>query len=148
MLCPHFPGLSKFVMYVESVFPCYFSLNMKVIRIYYLLLINPCKFSSGYLYFPQNLEDIKDPIFFKEKHKLIASLFMLQQCYVFFISEQITEHKFGALLEISDKFNPKSNVFSCMVLQCWHNILGGFITILYCLTLKKYSGVVVLLERP
>ena len=34
-----------------------------------------------------------------------------------FISEQIAEHTFGALLEISDKFITKLNVFSCMILQ-------------------------------
>ena len=34
-----------------------------------------------------------------------------------FISEQIVEHRFGALLEISDKFITKLNVFSYMILQ-------------------------------
>ena len=34
-----------------------------------------------------------------------------------FISEQIRENRFGALLEISDKFITKFNVSSYMVLQ-------------------------------
>ena len=34
-----------------------------------------------------------------------------------FISEQIAENRFGALLEISDKFITKFNVFSYMILQ-------------------------------
>ena len=34
-----------------------------------------------------------------------------------FISEQIAENSFGALLEISDKFITKFNVFSYMILQ-------------------------------
>ena len=34
-----------------------------------------------------------------------------------FISEQITECRFGALLEISDTFSFKLNVFSYMILQ-------------------------------
>ena len=29
---------------------------------YYLVLINPFKFMSGYLYFPNNLKDMKDHI--------------------------------------------------------------------------------------
>ena len=136
MLCPHFPGLSKFVMYVESVFPCYFLLNMKVIRIYYLLLINPCKFFSGCLYVPYNLEELKDPKFFKEKHKLIASLFMLQQCYVFSFQNKLQSTGLEPCQRLVINLT-RLNVFSCMILQCWHNILGGFITILYCVTLKN-----------
>ena len=34
-----------------------------------------------------------------------------------FISEQIAENRFGALLEISDKFVIKFNVFSYVILQ-------------------------------
>ena len=30
------------------------------IWVYYLVLINPHKFMSGYLYFPNNVKDIKD----------------------------------------------------------------------------------------
>ena len=36
---------------------------MKVIWVYYLLLINHYKFMSAYLYFPYNLNDIKDYIY-------------------------------------------------------------------------------------
>ena len=45
---------------MDSMFPCHSLLNMKVILLYYLVLINPYKFMSGYLYFPNNLKDIKD----------------------------------------------------------------------------------------
>ena len=45
---------------MDSMFPCYSLLNMKVIWLYYLVLINPFKFMSGYLNFPNNLKDIKD----------------------------------------------------------------------------------------
>ena len=38
-----------------------------------------------------------------------------------FISEQITECMFGALLEISGTFSSKLNVFSHMIWQCWFN---------------------------
>ena len=38
-----------------------------------------------------------------------------------FISE--VQYRFGALLEIGDKFSSKLNVFSFMILQCWVNIL-------------------------
>ena len=38
-----------------------------------------------------------------------------------FISEQITECKRGALLEISDTFSSKLNDFSFMIWQCWLN---------------------------
>ena len=34
-----------------------------------------------------------------------------------FISEQIAENRFRALLQISDKLITKLNIFSCMVLQ-------------------------------
>ena len=34
-----------------------------------------------------------------------------------FISEQIAENRFGALLEINDKFITKFNVFSYVILQ-------------------------------
>ena len=37
--------------------------------------------------------------------------------FVTFFSEQIAENRFGALLEISDKFITKLNFFSCMILQ-------------------------------
>ena len=68
-----------------------------------------------------------------------------------FISEQIAENRFGALLEISDKFITKFNVFMflCfyffnvyMILQ--KKNLENFKTILYNF---KNSGLEVLLER-
>ena len=43
---------------MESMLPCYSLLDMKVVWVKYLLLINPYKFVSGYLFF--NLEEIKD----------------------------------------------------------------------------------------
>ena len=47
---------------MDSMFPCYSLLNMKVIWLYYLVLINRYKFMSGYLYFPNNLKDIEEHI--------------------------------------------------------------------------------------
>ena len=44
---------------MDSMLPRYSLLNMKVIWLYYLVLINPDKFMSGYLYFPSNLKDHK-----------------------------------------------------------------------------------------
>ena len=44
------------------MFPCYSLLSIKVIWFYYLVLINPFKFMSVYLYFPNNLKDEKDDI--------------------------------------------------------------------------------------
>ena len=44
------------------MFPCYSLLSIKVIGFYYLVLINPFKFMSVYLYFPNNLKDEKDDI--------------------------------------------------------------------------------------
>ena len=58
---------------------------------------------------------------FKEKLNLYLRLIFYSTIrFVFetaFISEQITENSFGALLEISDKFVTKFNVFSYMILQ-------------------------------
>ena len=45
---------------MDSMFPCYSLLSIKVIWLYYLVLINPYQFMSEYLYFPNNLKDIKD----------------------------------------------------------------------------------------
>ena len=50
---------------MDSMFPCYSLLNMKVIWLYYLVLINRYKFMSGYLYFPNNLKDIEDRIIYR-----------------------------------------------------------------------------------
>ena len=52
----------------------------------------------------------------------MATPYILQQYYRFvfetvFISEQFAENRFGALLEISDRFITKLNVFSYMILQ-------------------------------
>ena len=51
-----------FLVFKNSVFPCYSLRNMKVIWLYYLVLINHYKFINGHLYFPNNLKDIKDHI--------------------------------------------------------------------------------------
>ena len=45
-----------------------------------------------------------------------------------FISEQIRENRFGALLEISDKFITKFNVFSYIFLQSDLKQFGKFQT--------------------
>ena len=101
------------------------------------MLSFPYKFRSGYLHFPNNLKGIKDHIqadmisckiffqlmvtVFKEKLNLqLPLIFYSSIRFVFetaFISEQIAENSFGALLEISDKFITKFNVFSYMILQ-------------------------------
>ena len=58
---------------------------------------------------------------FKEKLNLyLPIIFYSRIKFVFeiaFISEQIAENRFGALLEIIDKFITKFNVFSYMILQ-------------------------------
>ena len=58
---------------------------------------------------------------FRENLNLYLSLIFYSSIrFVFetvFISEQIAENKLGALLEISDKFMTKFNVFSYMILQ-------------------------------
>ena len=92
---------------------------------------------SGYLYFPNELKDIKDHIYtylisfeiffqlmvtvFKENLNLqLPLVFYSSIRFVFetiFISEQIAENRFGALLEISDSLTTKLNVFRYMILQ-------------------------------
>ena len=85
---------------------------------------------SSYLYFPNNLKDIKDHI--KDYIISCKENINLQLPYSFcrillivieaaFISEQITECRFGALLEISDTFSRKLIIFSYMICQCWLN---------------------------
>ena len=59
------------------------------------------------------------------------------------ISEQITEGRFGALLEISDLLSSKLKAKCSAGLI---NILESFRTILY--DFEKHSGVIVLLEMP
>ena len=55
-----------------------------------------------------------------------------------FISEQIVENKFGALLEICDKFITKFNVFSYMILQFRLKTVWK-ISKPYCMTLKTVA---------
>ena len=68
----------------------------------------------------QNLFPI-DGKSFQRKPKHIATLYIYNSVrFLFetiFISEQIAENRFGDLLEISDKFIPKVNVFSYMILH-------------------------------
>ena len=113
---------------------------------------------SGYLYFPNNLKDIKDHIqadmisckiffqlmvtVFKEKLNLqLPLIFYSSIRFVFekaFISEQIAENRFGALLEISDKFTTKFNVFGYMILQFRLKTVWK-ISKPYCMTLKTMA---------
>ena len=76
---------------------------------------------------------------FKEKLNVYLPLiFYSSISFVFetvFISEQIAENRFGALLEISDKFITKFNVFSYMVLQFRLKTIWK-ISKPYCMTLK------------
>ena len=51
---------------------------------------------------------------FKESSDTVVFRFVFETV---FISEQTVENRFGALLEISDKFITKFNVFSYMILQ-------------------------------
>ena len=53
-------------------------------------------------------------IFFKESIVTVVLRFVFETV---FISEQTVENRFGALLEISDKFITKFNVFGYMILQ-------------------------------
>ena len=55
-----------------------------------------------------------------------------------FIAEQIVENRFGALLEISDKFITKFNVFSYMILQFRFKTVWK-ISKPYCMTLKTVA---------
>ena len=55
-----------------------------------------------------------------------------------FIAEQIVENRFGALLEISDKFITKFNVFSYMILQFRLKAVWK-ISKPYCKTLKTLA---------
>ena len=113
---------------------------------------------SSYLYFPNNLTDIKDHIqtgmvsckiffqlmvtVFKEKLNLqLPLIFYSSIRFVFetvFISEQIAENRFEALLEISDKSITKFNVFSQMILQFRLKTVWK-ISKTYCMTLKTVA---------
>ena len=55
-----------------------------------------------------------------------------------FISKKIAENRFGALLEISDKFITKFNVFSYMILHFRLNTVWK-IPEPYCMTLKTVA---------
>ena len=55
-----------------------------------------------------------------------------------FISEQIVENRFEALLEISDKFITEFNVFSYMILQFRVKTVWK-ISKPYCMTLKTVA---------
>ena len=121
----------------------------------YVMLCYPYKLMSDYLYFPNNLKDKEDHIqaymisckiffqlmvtVFKEKLNLqLPLIFYSSIRFVFetvFISEQIAENRFGALLEISDKFITKFNVFSYMILQFRLKTVWE-ISKPYCMTLK------------
>ena len=116
------------------------------------------KFTRGFLYLPNKLKDINDhiqanliscTIFFqlmvtavKEKLNLqLPHIFYSRIRFVFettFISEQIADNRFGALLEISDKFITKFNVFSCMILQFRLKTVWK-ISKPYCMTLKTVA---------
>ena len=92
---------------------------------------------SGYCYVSNNLKDIKDHIwaymisykiffhsmvtvFKQRKPKLSLSLIFYSSIRfasgTAFVSEQIVENRFRALLEISGKFVTKFNVFGYMIL--------------------------------
>ena len=115
------------------------------------------KFMSGCLYFSNNLQDIKDHIqagmtnckiffqlivkVFKKVNLQLPLIFYSSIRFVFekaFISEQIAENRFGALLEISDKFITKFNVFSYMILQFRLKTVWK-ISKPYCMTLKTVA---------
>ena len=95
---------------------------------------------SGCLHFLNNLKYIKDlmqdyitscKIFFtiksnsfQRKHELMTTPFSFQSSLLFVIEAILISeknyrvHRFGALLEISDTFSSKLDVFSHMILQC------------------------------
>ena len=120
MLFYHFSDLRNLVKCMDRMFPCYSLLNMTLIWLYYIVLINPYNFISGYLYFSNNLrhkrpyiglyDNLKNlsPIngnSFQRKPKLIPTSYILQYIiFMFktvFILEQIAENSFGALQEIT-----------------------------------------------
>ena len=52
----YFPDLGNLVNYKEIMFPCYSSLSIKVIWVYYFLSVNHYKFIISHLNFPNNLK--------------------------------------------------------------------------------------------
>ena len=121
---------------------------------YVIILSCSYKFLNSYLYIPNNLKDEKDHIqadiisykiflqlmvtVFKEKLSLqLPLIFYSSIRFLFetaFISEQIEENRFGALLEISDKCITKT-VFSYMILEFRLKTVWK-ISRPYCMTLK------------
>ena len=89
----------------------------------------------------QNLSPINGNSF-QRKTKLIATLIFYSSIrFVFqteFISEQIAEKRFGDLLEISNKFISKFNVFSYIILQFRLKTVSK-ISKPYCMTLKTVT---------
>ena len=79
---------------------------------------------------------------FKEKLNVYLPLIVYSSIsFVFetvFISEQIAENRFRALLEISDKFMSRFNVFSFMILQFRLKTVRK-ISKPYCMTLKTVA---------
>ena len=79
---------------------------------------------------------------FREKLKLLLLLIFYGSIrFVFetaFISKQIAENRFEALLEISDKFITEFNVFSYMILQFRFKTVWK-ISKPYCMTLKTLA---------
>ena len=118
----------------------------------------PYKFMKGYLHFSNNLKDIKYHIqadmisckiffqlmvtVFKEKLNLqLPLIFYSSIRFVFetaFISEQSAENRFRGLIEISDKFIAKFNVFSYMILHVRLKTVWK-ISKPYCMTLKTVA---------
>ena len=86
---------------------------------------------------------------FQRKAKVINIIFCSSIRFVSetaFISEQITENRFGALLEVRDKFITKFNFFSYTILQFRLKTVWK-ISKPYCMYDFKNSVKVVLLER-
>ena len=78
----------------------------------------------------------------KEKlHLQLSLIFYITARFWFetiFISEQIAENRFGALLEISDLFITKFNGFSYMILQFWLRRVRKILKP-YCVTSKTVA---------
>ena len=89
----------------------------------------------------ENLFPINDNSFHR-KTKLIATPYILSSMkFVFettFFSEQIAENRFETLLEISDKFITKFNVFGCITLQFGLKTVWK-ISKPYCMTFKTVA---------
>ena len=78
--------------------------------------------------FPVNFAKFLRTVSFTKRFWWLLLLFVIEAVL---ISKQITGCSFGALLETNDKSSLKLNVFSCMIFQCWFNILKSFIAILH-----------------